>query len=96
MFNHIHNNNKATKNESDWSVENYEWQCLLDPLRRPSNYQSAGGLAARLVIPMQSQADALSGQYHAHQMHSQASATPNKLPVEHMTSAWFKSPSRDL
>ena len=25
--------------ESDWSVENYEWQCLLDPLRRPSNYQ---------------------------------------------------------
>ena len=45
---------------------------------------------------MQSQADALSGQYHAHQMHSQASATPTKLPVEHMTSAWFKSPSRDL
>ena len=29
----------------------------------------------RLVIPMQSQADALSGQYHAHQMHSQASGT---------------------
>ena len=25
--------------ESDWSVENYEWQCLLDPLRRQSNYQ---------------------------------------------------------
>ena len=39
----------------------------------------------RLVIPMQSQADALSGQCHAHQMHSQASATPTKLPVEHMT-----------
>ena len=52
--------------------------------------------AIRTCHPDAVSGHALSGQCHAHQMHSQASATPTKLPVEHMTSAWFKSPSRDL
>ena len=28
-------------------------------------------------------------------VHTQCTLRPTKLPVEHMTSAWFKSPSRD-